>query len=197
MQTESSRQAEFPVDPLFLNRWSPRAFTGEPLPDAVLFTLFEAARWAPSSYNGQPWRFCYAKRGGARWGDFLACLHEVNRQWAEQASALVFLAASQSIQAMGQTIPAPAPALDCGAAWASLALQASLLGWHAHAIGGFDRTAAARVVGMPKGYDMLLAVAIGRRGGKESLPEALQAREAPTPRRPLAELVAEGCFPRA
>lgn len=191
----NSRQPEFPIDPLFIDRWSPRAFTGEAIPDDILFSLFEAAHWAPSGYNAQPWRFSYSKRGSASWEGFLGTLVEFNRGWAQQASALIILSAAQTVEVGGKIVPSTSYALDTGAAWASLALQATRLGWSAHGIGGFDKDAAAKLLNIPDQYEVQLAIAIGRRGDKATLPDALQAREAPTPRRSVRELVAEGQFP--
>ena len=79
------------IDPIFLHRWSPRAFTGEPIPHAVLMSLFEAARWAPSAFNIQPWRFVYAKRDTPDWERLLGVLIEYNQAWVREASALVFV----------------------------------------------------------------------------------------------------------
>ncbi len=81
MSSQTSRVAQYGVDKIFTDRWSPRAFTDETIPDDVLFSLFEAARWAPSSYNSQPWRFIYAKRGTPDWNRFLGLLSARNQQW--------------------------------------------------------------------------------------------------------------------
>jgi nitroreductase len=191
-----ARNPEHPVAPLFVDRWSPRAFTGEPIPEATLLSFFEAARWAPSAYNAQPWRFLYARRDTGQWPLFLELLAEFNRAWARQASALVIVLSKTTFVPPGKTEPVEigSHAFDAGAAWASLALQATLSGWHTHGIGGFDKAQARERLGIPEDYALQAAVAIGRQGDKSALPESLQAREQPSQRRPLAELVAEGRF---
>jgi len=191
-----TRTPEHDIHSLFLDRWSPRAFTGEPIDDATLLSFFEAARWAPSAYNSQPWRFLYAKNGTEHWPLFTGLLSEFNRAWAQNASALVILLSKTSFVPPGKTdaIPATTHAFDAGAAWANLALQASLEGWHTHAIGGYDKDKAREALGIPEGYALEAAIAIGKRGDKTLLSASLQEREQPSPRRPLAELVAEGGF---
>lgn len=190
------RTPDHPIHPLFLERWSPRAFTGEPIVEAELLAFFEAARWAPSAYNAQPWRFLYALNGGAHWDEFLGLLSEFNQSWAKNASALVVILSKTTFTPPGkdQAAPSPSHAFDAGAAWAHLALQASLAGWHAHAIGGYDKARARAVLAIPEDYALEAAVAIGRRGEKASLPESLRAREQPSPRLRVAELAAEGRF---
>jgi len=184
------------VHPLFVERWSPRAFTGEPLANETLFGFFEAARWAPSAYNSQPWRFLYAKNDSEHWPQFVGLLSEFNRAWAQNASALVILLSKTHFVPPGKTeaIPATTHAFDAGAAWANLALQASLDGWSTHAVGGYDKDKAREVLGIPADYALEAAIVIGKRGDKTLLPPNLQEREQPSPRRPLAELVAEGGF---
>jgi nitroreductase len=190
------RIPEYDIDPQFIKRWSPRAFTGEPIADATLLSFLEAARWAPSSYNSQPWRFVYAKNGTEHWPRFLGLLSEFNQSWAHNASALVILLSKKTFVPPGKTdaIPATSHAFDTGAAWANLALQASLSGWGTHAIGGYDKDKARQTLGIPEDYALEAAIAIGKQGDKALLPAGLQEREEPTPRRPLAELVAEGGF---
>ncbi len=89
--SSNPRTPDHPIDAQFLGRWSPRAYSGEAIPEATLKSLLEAARWAPSSYNQQPWRFIYARRDTAHWAQFLGFLNEFNQSWAKNASALVFV----------------------------------------------------------------------------------------------------------
>src|SRR4029079_10675808 len=91
MTKANSRTADYPIEALFLERWSPRAFTDEPISERDLLTLLEAARWAPSSFNSQPWRFLYARRGTEPWAQFLGLLNEYNQSWAKNAAALLIL----------------------------------------------------------------------------------------------------------
>ena len=194
--TEHARVADHSIDQVFLNRWSPRAFTGEQIPQSVLFALFEAARWAPSSYNSQPWRFLYATNGNAHWDKFLGLLIEFNQSWAKTASALIFVVSETTMPAPGQTgrMHSYTHSFDAGAAWACLALQATMLGWHTHGMSGVDFTRAKTELKVPGDHRVEAAIAVGRLGPKTLLPEALQAREFPSPRKPLADLIFEGGF---
>lgn len=191
------RQAEHPVDTLFLDRWSPRAFTGEEIAPAELNSLFEAARWAPSSYNSQPWRFLYARRGTPVFDTFLGLLNPYNQQWAKNAAALVIALSAHTFVRPGTTevLVARSHSFDTGAAWANLALQATRLGWHAHGIGGFDVEKTRTELKVPDGYEVEAAIAIGRRGDKSILPENFHGGETPNGRRPVAETAFEGAFP--
>ena len=190
------RQTDYPIDPQFTQRWSPRAFTGERIDEATLLHFLEAARWAPSGFNAQPWRFIYGRTGTPAWAPIFNTLAPFNQAWAQRASALVLVLSQTAWQAPGQDAPAPnlTHAFDAGAAWAYLALQATLAGWYAHGIGGFDRDAARAALGIPDDHELHAVIAIGRRGDKAVLPEALQAREEPNTRLPLSQLAAEGRF---
>lgn len=190
------RVADYPIDPQFTERWSPRAFTGESIPQETLLSFFEAARWAPSAYNSQPWRFLYARRDTPNWARYLSLLVEFNQSWAQNASALVIVISKTTFTAPGATEESPAlwHTFDTGSAWGHLALQASLSGWHTHGMAGFDKERTRHELNIPEGYEIHAAVAIGKLGDKSTLPEYLQGREVPSPRRPVAELAAEGDF---
>ena len=196
MTTVGNRTADHPIEPLFLERWSPRAFTGEAISEADLMTIFEAARWAPSSYNSQPWRFVYARRDTPAWAGMLSLLIEFNQSWAKDAAALVVLASSSTMLPPGKDVPVPSHShsLDAGAAWGSAALQATRMGWHTHGMVGFDLERAFAELGFPQGYRVEQCFAIGRKGDKSKLPDFLQAREEPSGRKPLSEIVFEGRF---
>jgi len=193
----SPRQTPHPIDPLFLDRWSPRAFDAAPMPEADLLTLFEAARWAPSAFNAQPWRFLYARRDDADWPLFLSLLIPWNQGWAHSASVLIYI--------LSDTLPftgkdgAPAPShthsFDAGAAWACLALQATKLGYLAHGMSGIELDRAREELRVPERFRIEAAVAVGRLGDPATLPEKLRAREAPSERLPLEERVFHGRFP--
>lgn len=184
------------IDPQFLERWSPRAFTDEIIPEATLLGFIEAARWAPSAYNSQPWRFLYARRDGADWPRYLGLLNEFNRGWAQHASALLVIVSKTTFVAAGKSEaqPAPSHAFDTGAAWGFFALQAHLSGWHTHAMTGFDKDLARAELKIPTGYEIHAMVAVGRRGDAANLPEPLQARETPSPRLALEAIAAAGDF---
>ncbi len=190
------RVFEHEIDPLFISRWSPRAFTDATITEAELFKFFEAARWAPSSYNAQPWRFIYALKDSEHWAGFLDFLLPYNREWAQHAAALIVVVSKSTFTLPNKTEPShlSSHAFDTGAAWASLALQASLAGWQTHALGGFDQAKAREALGIPEGYHLEAVVAVGKRGDKATLSPELQAREQPSLRRPLSELVAAGQF---
>ena len=196
MSEANSRVADHPINPSFLERWSARAFSGEAVPEAELMTIFEAARWAPSSYNSQPWRFIYALRDTPSWDTLFGLLNEMNQSWAKDAGALVVALSKSTLLPPGKDreIPSYSHSYDAGAGWAYLALQAAMSGWTAHAMVGFDMDTAFAKLQVPDGYRVEAAIAIGRRGDKSRLPEAMQQREAPHGRLPLGKLVLEGYF---
>jgi nitroreductase len=186
------READYPVDELFLKRWSPRALSGEALTEEELMTLFEAARWAPSSYNNQPWRILYARRDTEHWPLFFGLLVEGNQTWAKDAAALLLFVSKETFDFNGQTYPTPS--FDTGAAWENLALQAALKGLVAHGMQGFDYERARTELNIPEGFHVEAMAAVGRPGDAAALPDKLREREAPSDRKPLAEIVREGRF---
>jgi nitroreductase len=190
------RQPDHPVAPQFLTRWSPRALTGQPLPESQLLSLLEAARWSPSASNIQPWRFVYGLAGTPGFDAILAGLVPFNQGWAHQASALVVVLSKTTSVAPGQTEAKPNAwhAFDAGAAWMSLALQAQHDGWVTHAMGGFVADTLRTGLGIPADVAIHAVVAIGKPGDKAALPEGLQAREQPSPRLPLAQLASAGRY---
>ena len=194
MTDANHRHSDHPIDKLFLDRWSPRAFTGEDISEAELMTLFEAARWAPSSYNSQPWRFIYGRKGTPAFDKILSFLIEFNQGWAKNASALVVLVSKSLMMVPGKDKPVPSHShsMDAGAAWCSVALQATLSGWQCHGMVGFDMDRAFAELGLTEGYRVEQTFAIGRKGDKSMLPEAMAAREAPSDRLPLAQIAMEG-----
>jgi nitroreductase len=191
------RSAGTPVSSLFIGRWSSRAMTAEPIPDEILFAMFEAARFAPSSFNSQPWRFAFARRGEPDFDKFLACLSEMNQVWAKHASALVLIASKAAFTPAGKTEQAlsASASFDTGAAWASLAFQAALLGWTTRAMGGFDKDRARVAARAPESLKLEAMIAIGRRGDASSLPPDRQPMEKPNARKAIADIVFAGGFP--
>jgi nitroreductase len=192
----TARRPDHPIDPLFLERWSPRAFDGGDLPEADLMTMFEAARWAPSAFNSQPWRFLYARRGGADWDAFLDLLIPWNQEWARSASALIYIL-SDSLMATkwgGDTV-SHSHSFDAGAAWACLAIQASRMGYQAHGMSGVDFDRARIALRVPERFRLEAAVVVGRIGDPAILSEKLRAREEPSGRKPIGEFVFQGRFP--
>lgn len=192
----NGRTAEHDVHEMFLSRWSPRAFTGEPMPDALLDGLFEAARWAPSAFNAQPWRFVYAHRGTEDWDRLFDVLIPYNQAWVKNASVLMYVISARFRRAEGHP-PAPihSHAFDTGAAWAYLALQASHIGWAAHGMAGFDLARAYEVLGVDdEQYRVEAAIAVGRPTDAAILDEPYRSREAPSPRNPVSSFAFEGRF---
>lgn len=187
-----TRNAAHPIEPLFVDRWSPRSFTGEPVPDAVLLSAFEAARWAPSASNVQPWRFLLARPGDADWETFVGLLMPRNALWARRASALVVILSELRLERRGVVVDNVSHSFDAGAAWTNFAHQALLLGWHTHGIGGFDRDAARTRLAVPDDFAIEAMVAIGRLAGLDTLDPEFHAAEAPNGRRPLDETVFAG-----
>lgn len=194
--SDTPRVADYAIHEQFINRWSPRAFDGSPIEEQTLLSFFEAARWAPSAYNSQPWRFLYARRDTPNWERFLGLLNEFNRNWAQHASALVIVISKTTFVAPGASEESPAlwHTFDAGSAWGYFALQASIDGWHTHGMAGFDQDLTRKELNIPEGYALHAAVAVGKLGDKATLPEYLQAREAPSPRKPVSQIAAEGGF---
>ena len=192
----TSRTPEYTVDPQFIERWSPRAYSNQAITQSELMSLFEAARWAPSTSNTQPWRFVYSLAGTEGFEAMCQTLAAGNRVWAHRAAALIAVISATVAAAPGSndTKPLPVHAFDTGAAWMSLALQAHLKGWCTHAMGGVDKDALRRVLAVPDAFAIHCVVAVGQQGDKAMLDETLQAREAPNARQALSAMVCEGRF---
>jgi nitroreductase len=186
-----NRHPDHPLDQIFVDRWSPRAMSGEEIPDGELMTLFEAARWAPSSMNNQPWRILYAPRSSRHWPLFFDLLVDSNKSWCANAAALVVVISKTTFES-GK--PCRTHSYDSGAAWMSLALQGSMMGLVVHGMQGFDYERARSALNIPEGYQVEAMAAIGRPGRIEDLPEQLLARETPSERRPLEQSICEGPF---
>lgn len=194
--TVTPRTVTRPVEPLFLERWSPRAFDSSAIPQADLDTIFDGARWAPSAFNYQPWRFLYAHRDDADWARFLDVLLPFNQSWVRNAGALIFVLSDTLSSAPGsdEAKPSHSHSFDAGAAWALLALQATRLGYHTHAMTGVDFDKARAQLAVPERFRIEAAVAIGRMGDTSVLPEALAAREIPSDRKPVESIARQGNF---
>lgn len=190
----TTRKAAHPIDKLILHRWSARAFSDEPVTDQELNQLFEAARWAPSSYNNQPWVFVYAKRGTPAWDTFKNLMVDFNKSWTHNAGALVVIASREKTDT-GR--PMHTHSFDTGAAWQNLGLQATSMGLIAHGMSGFDYAKAKEVLHIPDGYAIEAMVAVGHPGSLENLPEELRSRETPSDRKPVETFAFEGEFPAA
>lgn len=192
------RRLDHPASEIFIERYSPRSFTGESIADETLATFFEAARWAPSSYNSQPWRFVYAKKGSPDFDKFLSLLVEGNQAWCKDASVLLILCSKKTMKVPNkdEEVPSRTHSFDAGSAWMSFALQASLSGWHAHGMVGFDYDRAARELNVPEDVQVEAAIAVGKLGSPENLPERYRPMETPNGRKPITETAFAGAFPQ-
>ena len=198
MTSFEGRTADHPIEAIFLERWSPRAFTGEAMGQAELLTILEAARWAPSSYNSQPWRFVYAHRGTQAWERLFGLLGAGNQGWAKDAAVLLVLVSKIKMAPRGEEMVSHSHSLDAGAAWQNLSLQAVRLGWHTHGMVGFDIPRAATELGVPEGYRVEMMIAVGRRSADASgLAEGFRGMETPNGRNGVGSFAFEGGFPAA
>ena len=191
-ETERSRKSTYPINPLILNRWSPRSMTGEELDNEEIMSLFEAARWAPSSYNNQPWRFIYAKRNTEHWDRLFSLLVEGNRAWAKNSALLVVVISRKNFEYNEK--PARTHQFDAGSAWENLALEAFSRGIVAHGMQGFDYDKARIDLEIPTDFEVMAMIAIGKKGPRESLSPELQEKEKLTDRKPLKDIVMEGIY---
>ncbi|WP_240420716.1 nitroreductase family protein [Paenibacillus periandrae] len=189
-EVDAIRKADYPVNPLFLNRWSSRSYETRSVPDDVLYTILEAARWAPSSSNLQPWRFIVARTPEQR-KRFEEFIRPNNRLWTDSVPVLLLLA-SDKLRADGE--PNRSHAFDTGAAWASIALQARILGLTTRAVGGYDKDKARIVLDVPDEIELHAVIALGYPGTKKALHESFQDKEQPNGRRPLSESIVDGKF---
>ena len=188
----NNRKLEYKCDDIFPKRWSPRAMSGEDLSDEELMILFEAAKWAPSTYNTQPWRFLYAKRGTKEWEKFFNLLAEPNQVWCKNAAVLMVLISNKNFEYNGK--PDGTHSLCSGSAWQNIALQASMNDFVTHGMAGFDYEKAKEILKIPDDYNVEMMIAIGKPGKKEDLPEQLQKIEAPSDRKKIKEIAIEGEF---
>jgi len=166
--------------------------TGEELDEDDIMSLFEAARWAPSSFNNQPWRFIYAKRNTAYWDRLFNLLVESNRIWAKNAGLLTVVISRKNFEFNGK--PARTHQFDAGSAWENLALEASSRGIVAHGMQGFDYEKAKAELKIPADFEVMAMIAIGKRGPKDNLPTELQDKEKPNDRKALKDIIMEGTY---
>jgi nitroreductase len=189
---EPHRKADHPIEPLFIKRWSPRAMSGQALSEREIMSLFEAARWAPSTYNEQEWRFLYARRETPHWNTFFELLMDANKAWCHKAAVLCVVLARKTFTRNGK--PNPVHVFDAGSAWENLALQATAMSLVAHGMGGFDWEKARTVLKVPDDFAVCAMFAIGKHGDPNELPEEMRAKEKPTDRRPIQQSICEGPF---
>ncbi|PKN05573.1 MAG: nitroreductase [Deltaproteobacteria bacterium HGW-Deltaproteobacteria-9] len=191
MNISDYRKTQQDVNEIFLNRWSPRAMSGEEITETALHSLLEAARWAPSANNNQPWRFLYARRNTPHWSTFFNLLAEGNQVWAKNAAVLLVVISKTTFDS---DKPSRTHSYDAGAAWVSFALQGSFAGLVVHGMQGFDYDKAKETLRVPDNYQVEAMIAVGKEGKKEELPVYLQEREFPSDRKSLAAIAMEGSF---
>ncbi|BCL79461.1 nitroreductase family protein [Ktedonobacteria bacterium brp13] len=184
--------AQYPIHDLISHRWSPRAFSDQPVDQATLKSLFEAARWAASAANKQPWNFIYATRENPEAFERLAAiLVEANSVWAKNASVLILTVAKRGEYAGHEYTTY----YELGMAVGNLVTQAVELGLATHQMGGFDKAKAIADLNIPEGYDPITVLAVGYPGNHETLPETLREREiAERTRKAQDEFVFEGSW---
>jgi len=190
-QSAFARQPTHEVDPRFVNRWSPRAYDPRPVPRPVLESMAEAARWAPSSINLQPWRFFLTSTGPTRdlWN---TAVGERNRLWSDRAGALVWVVARTTYGPNPYNLPEDAPnrhaLFDTGMAAIQLVLEGERHGVRSRMMGGIDAAKAHAILGLGPHEQVVCGIAVGYPADASALPEALRQREAPNGRKPLAEI---------
>jgi nitroreductase len=174
------------------HRWSPRSFTDREVSPEDLKTVFEAASWAASSYNEQPWRFFVGRRNSETYQKIFSTLMEVNQQWARTAPVLIMDVAKTKFSHNGA--PNRVALYDAGAAAATLCYQATALGLHTHQMAGFSVDAARKVFNVPEDYIFGAVIALGYQGEPDALTnqQMLAQETSPRQRKPLSEIVLSG-----
>ena len=189
INVKEHREAEYPVDDIFINRWSPRAMSGDPVSKAELMSLFEAARWAPSSFNNQSWRFLYSLKDSESWDTYFNLLLEGNQTWVKNAGALVVILSKTTFDYNGK--PTKTHAFDSGAAWQNFALQGSINGLVIHGMQGFDYDRAKTELKIPDEYEVQAMASVGKPGNPADLPDKLREMEIPSGRKLVTEIALE------
>jgi nitroreductase len=189
---EKPAAVDHPVHELIRTRWSPRAFSNQSVSEQILASLFEAARWAPSCFNEQPWDFILAKRDDSdAFSKMLGCLTERNQAWAKEAGVLIIAVAKTDFDHNGS--PNRHAFYDTGQAVAGLTVQATALGIQLHQMAGFSQEQARKVYAIPKGHEPLTAIALGYPGDPETLPDQLRKMElADRKRKSVSQFVFSG-----
>src|SRR5699024_4419392 len=191
MDISKYREANSDINPIFIERWSPRSFSSKEVEEEKLSAVFEAARWAPSAANLQPWRFIVAKTDADR-ETFQSFINEGNVEWCKNAPVLVAILSMTTRNEKGD--PNVTHAFDAGTAWGYLTLEAKRQGLITHGMGGFDRKKAKDLLEVPEEYDVPAIFALGYYDPTVTLPEHHEKREKPSGRNPIESFVFEGKF---
>lgn len=184
------RKTAYPIERLILERWSPRAMSGEAILHDEFMRLIEAARWAPSSYNSQPWRFIYAHRDTPAWEKLFNLLVVPNQEWAKDGAVLVLMLSLKNFEYNGK--PSRTHSFCAGCAWENFALEGSALGLVVHGMEGFDYDKARKDLKIPDDVEVEAMCVVGKPGEKERLKPQLREQEFPSDRKPAKELIFEG-----
>jgi nitroreductase len=186
-------KSEYPILDVIKQRWSTRAYTQKELNDNEVNTLFEAARWAASCFNEQPWRFVFAKHGTAAFDNLLVPLVEFNQNWAKNASLLVYNIVSENFE-KNNKVNAHAEH-DLGLALGNLTTQATAMGLNVHLMAGLDFAKAKTALNIPDGYKVVSAMAIGYVKNESEMSEEEKKNEfGAQQRKPLTSIISEGSF---
>lgn len=186
------RNPDYAINDILWTRWSPRALSGEAVSEADLNSLLEAARWAPSAYNDQPWVFLYSFKDDEFWPTFYSLLDDWNKAWADKAGVLMVIASRQNFEYNQK--PNRTHSFTTGSAWQNLALQAASMGLVTHGMSGFDYEAAVKFLGLPADYTVEAMIAVGHHGDPKELHDKFQDGELPSPRKPISEISRHGLF---
>jgi nitroreductase len=186
------RETKYNVAPMILNRWSPRAMSGEKITQEELVTLFDAARWAQSSFNNQPWRFVYAIRDTSNWQTIFNLLIPFNKEWCKNAAALVVVISKNNFDLNNKL--SRTHSFDTGAACQNFALQGFSMKLVVHGMEGFDYDKAKKDLNIPDEYTVEAMFAVGRPGNIQNLSPDLQKKEVISDRKTIDEYVFEGQF---
>ena len=187
----NAREAHHNIDDIYINRWSPRAFSEKPVEEDKLNSVFEAARWAPSAANWQPWRFIVATTEEER-KKFLSFINESNVEWCKQAPVLTLIISKKVRNEEGDANPFHA--FDTGTAWGYLTLEAARQGLITHGMGGFSPEGARETLEIPEEYDIQAVFAMGYYDPEAPLSARNQEREFPSGRITLDEIIHHGKF---
>ena len=191
MKITNNRMTNYETNDLFLKRYSPRAMSGETITKDELMTLFDAARWAPSLFNEQPWRFIYGIKRTPAFDKLFSFLMEGNQIWCKNAAVLILVISKNKTSRGDENAT---HSFDTGAAWENLALQATSIGLVSHGMAGLYYAKAKEGLSVSDDYKVEMMIAIGKPGKIEDLPENLREREKPSYRKSLEEIVFEGEF---
>lgn len=186
------RPRRYGSDDIFRKRWSPRSMTGKAVNDQDLMAMFEAAHWAPSAANNQSWRFIYARREDPEWDLFFSFLNEKNQRWCKNAGALVVIVSKTTFDRNDK--PSRTHSFDTGAAWAMFALEGASRGLVVHGMQGFSYERATSELDVPDGFCVEAMAAVGVLDEPSKLPDDLAAREKPSGRKQLAQIIMRGKF---